>query len=85
MLQDELVIKELSFNDLDFCLFTTGELEIITNGYISELEKQSRLELLKQFTYFNGSYPWSVLKNVYIAILRKIELGHKTWNSNFAM
>ena len=48
-------------------------------------EKKGRLELLKQIAYFYGSYSWPVLRNVYVSIVRKIELGSKNWNSNFML
>ena len=82
-LQDEMCLRHLSFEELDFRLFIAGELEIVTSLGITQLEKQGRLELMKQLAYFNGSYPWATLRNVYVSIVRKIELGTRTWGSNF--
>jgi hypothetical protein len=46
-LQDEFLSKDMGFLDLDFQLLAAGELEIVTSSNITELEKQSRLLLLK--------------------------------------
>lgn len=50
-LQYEYVNESTSFNNLDIKLFTAGELEIITSGEISEVERNGRLNLLKKITY----------------------------------
>lgn len=77
-LQHELVNASVKFVDLDLKLFIAGELEIITNDDISEIEKAGRLSLLKKITYYSKIYSWKGFLNFYVALLREIELGQKT-------
>jgi hypothetical protein len=83
VLQDEYLSKDMGFLDIDFRLLVAGELEIVTSSETSELEKRGRLILLKQLAYLLGVYDWSLLRNVYIAIIRKIEIGLMNWGSDF--
>jgi hypothetical protein len=83
VLQDEYLSKDMGFMDLDFRLLVAGELEIVTSSQTTELEKKGRLALLKQLAYLLGVYEWTLLRNVYIAIIRKIEIGHMNWGSDF--
>ncbi len=82
-LQDELFGKHLGFLELNFRLFAAGELEIITRPGISTIEQTGRLGLLKQLAYLNGYHDWKVVRNVYMAIVRKIEVGVLSWQSSF--
>ena len=77
-------IGGLGFSDLDFRLLVAGELEIITSDSISDTERYGRLKILKQLAYHMGYYDWEVLRGVYAAIVRKIELGLYGWDSDFS-
>ena len=80
----EQVGREFAFGDLDRRLLTAGELEIITGDTVSAVEKEGRLTLLKDVTYIAGSHGWQTAKNVYSAVLRRIELGTLQWDSDFS-
>ena len=82
-LQDEFFQQSLEFKDLDFRLFVAGELEIATSPDISDRERTGRLMLLKQLAYLNGAHHWNILKNIYLTVVRKIELGSLDWGSSF--
>jgi hypothetical protein len=82
-LQDDFSNQSLEFNDLDFRLFVAGELEIATSQDIQEGERAGRLRLLKQLAYLNGAHQWDIIKKIYVAIVRKIELGSLHWGSCF--
>ena len=82
-LQDDLFNQGVEFKDLDFRLFVAGELEIITSPDISDRERSGRLQLLKQLTYLNGVHQWEILRNIYLSVVRKIELGSLHWGSGF--
>lgn len=81
-LQYEYVNESLEFKDLDMKRFIAGELEIITSGQISEIEKRGRLLLLKKIVYYTSVYSWKGLLSFYAAWLRKIELGQKSWEDD---
>ena len=80
----EQVGREYAFGDLDLRLLTAGELEIITGDTVSAVEKEGRLTLLKDLTYIAGSHGWQTAKNVYSAVLRRIELGTLQWDRDFS-
>ena len=54
---------------------------MITTAHISELEKKGRVELMKHLVHFNFKYPWTTIRNVYVAILSEGQLT-KTIASN---
>ena len=82
-LQGDEDLQGLAFSDLDFRLLVAGELERVTEPGVSEDERQGRLRLLKQLTYLNGHHQWDIVKKVFSAVLRKIELGILHWGSCF--
>ena len=82
-LQIEFVNKNLTFHELDFRLLTAGEIEIILGSNISDSERLGRLKLLRQVAYHAGSYEWASVRNLYAAIVRKIELGLLSWEGDF--
>jgi hypothetical protein len=43
---------QYEYEDLEFNLFVTGELEIISGNKISDKEKKGRIKLLKKISYF---------------------------------
>ena len=54
-------------------LFCAGELEIIGNAKIKEVERSGRINLLKKIMYLNTSYDFKTLKSYYAACLNEIE------------
>lgn len=64
-------------------LFIAGELEIITEARTDKTERMGRLDLLKKLMYLSSSYELSTIKAYYAAVLREVELGHKTWKDDF--
>ena len=67
--------SNLSFDKLDLNMFVAGELEIISDQKTREVERMCRLNLLKKIMYLSSSYEFTVLKSLYAACLREIELG----------
>ena len=82
-LQDEFFNQALEFKELDFRLFVAGELEIATSPDISDRERTGRLLLLKQLAYLHGVHDWGILRNIYLSVVRKIEMGSLHWGSSF--
>ena len=82
-LRFEHVSARTTFEKLDINLFVAGELEIISSASIKTIERKSRLELLKRLMYLSSSYEFSVIKKLYAAVLREIELGHMDWGDDF--
>ena len=69
----------MSFEDLEFNFFVTGELEIISDNKISDKEKKGRIKLLKKISYFYELYEWKGIKQLYAHIIRQIENGLADW------
>jgi hypothetical protein len=81
--QDDFSNQSIQFNNLDFRLFVAVELEIATSQDIQQGERAGRLRLLKNLAYLNGAHQWDIIKKIYVAIVRKIELGSLHWGSCF--
>ena len=79
----EFVRDSISFEKLDFELFVAGELEIISSVSTGRSERKARTELLKRLMYLSHSYDLSVMKSLYAAVLREVELGHLKWGESF--
>jgi len=71
------------FAQLSFRLFVAGEMEIVLEADLPQLERRGRLMLIRKMSYLLGSYDWNVILNVYGTVLRKIERGLATWCSDF--
>ncbi len=82
-LKYNVVQKNITFADLNFALMVAGELETISREDITSAERQGRLHLLKQISYYHDSYEWEVLCEYYAAVLRSIEQGIRKWDDNF--
>ena len=82
-LRFEFVNHALTFDKLELNMFVAGELEIISKKHISSLERDGRLEFLKRLMYLNNAYEFPILKTLYVAVLREIELGYKSWGDDF--
>ena len=85
-LQSEFVNIEVEFNSISFPKLVAGELEIITSSSVKSQEKQGRLNLLKSLAYHRASdADMSIVRGIYAAVLRRIELGQATWASDFSL
>lgn len=76
----------LSFQELTFPLFVAGELEIIMGRIDSSKKSEEmvpRLKLLRRLAYRADNMDFKIVKNVYEAVLRNIEKGKATWDSDF--
>ena len=82
-LRFEFVNNSIDFDKLELNMFVAGELEIISQSSTSFTESRSRLELLKRLMYLNRAFDFTVLKSLYAAILREIELGYRKWGDDF--
>ena len=79
-LKGEFMSKNLSFHDLDLKSFVSGELEIIVSPNLSPDERSGRLHLLKELIYLSRGYSWEIIRNVYAAIVSKIEVRALSWS-----
>jgi hypothetical protein len=82
-LRFEYVTSSITFDKLEWNLFVAGELEIISSPSMQASERKARLELLKKLMYLCSSYDFVVVKNLYAAVLREIELGHLKWGDSY--
>ena len=74
--------KHVKSDELDFKLFISGELEIISEEGLASAERKVRLQLLKNIIYYYSTNEFTGLKAFYAAWLREIELGKKTWEDD---
>lgn len=60
-------------------------METFSSSSIKASEKKARIELLKKLMYLCSwtSYDFSIIKTLYAAVLREIELGHLNWGESF--
>ena len=64
-------------------MFVAGESEIISKKHISSVERSGRLELFKRLMYLNNAYEFPILKSLYAAVLREIDLGYRHKRDDF--
>ena len=83
-LRFDFASTNMSFDKLDFNLFVAGELEIISDIKTGNLKRKGRLELLKKLMYLSNSYEFTIVKSLYAAVLREVELGHLDWGEDFS-
>ena len=55
-LQFEYVNYQVKFDELDFKLFISGELEVISDPELTPSEKTGRLTLFKKIIYYYSTY-----------------------------
>ena len=75
--------NDIEYKDLTFGLFVAGELEIILSDLTNKQECKQRLDMLRLTAYLSQYVKWQKLLHLHAAIIRKIELGLATWDSNF--
>ena len=73
-------IHSLSFN-----LFMAGELEIISDPSISQAERNTRTQVLKNLAYKNEILSKEDIIKQYVNFMRKIEKGRFRWGSKSAL
>ena len=73
----------IEYKDLTFGLFVAGELEIILSDLTNKQECKQRLDMLRLTAYRSQYVKWQKLLHLHAAIIRKIESGLATWDSNF--
>ena len=83
-LRVEHVRDPIKYDDLDLRLFVSGELNIIDRDDILQREWHGRLNLLKHILYLAGFYEWRGCMQLYPTIINQIELGIKSWSSDFS-
>ena len=83
-LQYEYAGSNVKFYELQFNLFVAGELEMISNKKIDEIEKTGRIKLLKKISYYTELYEWKGVKQFYAHIIRQIENGLSTWSQDIS-
>ena len=83
-LQYEYAGSNVKFDELQFNLFVAGELEIISNKKIDEIEKTGRIKLLKKISYYTELSEWKGIKKLYAHIIRQTENGLSTWSQDFS-
>lgn len=74
---------ELTYSDLSYQQLVAGELEIITSGPISKVERTGRLRHLADLTKDATVYPWPTVSNYHKTVLQQIERGQLRWNDDF--
>ena len=67
---------------LDVKMFVVGDLEIILSKHIPVSEKMGRVRFLKKIMYFSTIYKMKALLQFYVAWVRRIEIGLKTWSDS---
>ena len=80
----EHVRDPIKYDDLDLRLFVSGELNIIDRDDILQPEWRGRLNLLKHILYLAGYYEWRGCLQLHATIINQIELGIKSWSSDFS-
>jgi len=72
-----------TFQDLDVCLFVTGELTLLSSHRISPDEHEGRIRLLRQLMSLSRVYEWAVIMKLYTEVVSQIEHGLIIWASSF--
>ena len=71
-----------SFDSLPFNLLIAGELETITSGVLTEMEKNARTNMAKTICYHKEYLSDSELRNGYEDILKQVEQGALGWEDD---
>jgi len=72
-----------TFHELDFKLFLTGEVELISRLNIGDAEHDGRLSLMKQLLYLSRVYDFQTILKLYSEVVSNIEKGRLSWSSQF--
>ena len=61
-----------------------GELNIVCQGGVSEMEKEARLRLLGDIVFYSAHYQWPALLKFHAAVLSEVEKGAAGWGYNYS-
>ena len=73
---------QLNYCDLDFPLLVSGEISIIMNSNITDVEKNGRIELLFAVAYHTKNYHWKSILDFHSTCLLEIEKSERQWDQN---
>jgi len=82
-LQSDKVGSCYSFQELNSNMLVTGELELISRVFVSDIECDGRTQLLKQLMHLSLVYEWKTILRLYTEVVSGIEQGLLTWSSQF--
>ena len=77
-------IQNRSFDSLELNFLIVGELELISQGGLSQEERQARIEVAKTMCYHKKYLEDSHLREGYDSIMKQIEQGKLTWADNIS-
>ena len=69
---------EVKFRQLDLRLLVAGELNIVCQGGVSEMEKEARLRLLGDIVFYSAHYQWPAL------LKSEVEKGAPGWGYDYS-
>ena len=75
---------EVKFRQLDLRLLLAGELNIVCQGGVSEMEKEARLRLLGDIVFYSAHYQWPALLKFHAAVLSEVEEGAPGWGYDYS-
>jgi hypothetical protein len=78
----EFVSSPITYNQLDFRTWVTGELEIVLGGCCDEDERTGRLRTIKELAYGYLHSDWQTVSKTYAAFVRGIERGDWGWRDH---
>ena len=73
--------KKCEFRDLSKEDFIIATCKIIQKGYIAPIEKEYRLEHMRQLMALSKQHHWAGVRNMYENYLMEIQMGARTWDS----
>lgn len=76
----EFEANSVAANQMRYEHYVLGESNII-RMCTDAVEQERRLEVMGKISYWRLKYDWALARNIYIAILRDLELGHGTWGT----
>ena len=76
--------QEIDFNKLTLRLLMIGETNICLNGGLDSKTSKARLAWLTKLGFYAGRYEWHAVLQLHKSVLKRIEFGYASWNSEFA-
>lgn len=74
----EFEANPISIGQMKFEHYVLGEINIIAEcRNVVEVEK--RVSMLAKITYWRLKYDWPLARNIYVAALRDVEVGRRSW------
>ena len=75
--------KEVSFKNLTFDQYILGKSQILNQPKISEIERNTRVYLMKHISKLNEKIAFNKSKEFYQETLLSIEKGEFTWGNTY--